>query len=108
MKSKHHTGSKDIGLYTQEQEKNTTPFQYFGQIVGGGVVLVCGALYLVIIFGLRHKETAQFGSPEPHLYGFAVASAIIVAGIFMAHAGFIFWGRRFYSRFTKRQRQHSP
>jgi hypothetical protein len=86
---------KAIGLYTAEQEKNTTPFDYFASIIIGGVVLFCGALYLVIIFGLRHKETLQFGTAEPHLYGFVVAFAIIAVGIFMAHAGVIFWGRRF-------------
>jgi biotin transporter BioY len=108
MKFRKMEQSKGIGLYNREEEKNTTPFQYFAQIVGGVVVFLCGALYLIIIFGLRHKETVQFGSAEPHLYGFAIASATIVVGIFIAHAGVIFWGRRFRQRFTKRhQRQHS-
>jgi hypothetical protein len=81
--------NQGIGLYTREQEKNTTPFQYFAQVVGGAVVLLCGVLLLVVILDHRSRETAQFGSPEPHLYGFVVAGATITVGIFMAYAGVI-------------------
>jgi ABC-type Fe3+ transport system permease subunit len=101
---KHKDESQGIGLYTREQEKNTTPFQYFGQVVGGGVVFLCGVLLLVAIFDHRSRETAQFGSPESHLYGFVVAGAVIALGIFMAHAGVIFWGRR-VRRHLKKRRQ---
>jgi uncharacterized iron-regulated membrane protein len=55
----------------------------------------------VIIFDHRSRETIQSGSPESHLYGFLVAGAIIVVGIFMAHTGVIFWIRRLRMRLKK-------
>jgi hypothetical protein len=106
VKPKHkRSGDEGIGLYTAEQEKNTTLFAYFAQIVIGGVVLVSGVAYLAVVLGVRHKEALQFGSPETHLYGFAVALAIIAVGIFFAHAGVIFWARRLRTRLTKRPPQ---
>jgi biotin transporter BioY len=100
---KHKETNDGIGLYTREQVKNTTPFQYFAQIVVGTVVFACGLVYLVTIFNLRSRETIQFGSPEPHLYGFLVAAAVIVVGIFMAHAGLIFWASRVRVHLKKRR-----
>lgn len=70
------TGSKpEIGLYTYEQTKNTTPFQYFAQVVVGLIVLAFGTV--LAIEGMR-------------LSGIA----IMVMGVFFAHAGVIFWFRR--------------
>jgi hypothetical protein len=37
-----------IGLYTYEQEKNSTPFAYFAQIVVGAVIASLG-----MVFGVR-------------------------------------------------------
>jgi hypothetical protein len=61
-----------------------------------------GVLFLVGIFDHRRQETLHFGSPESHLGGFVAAVAIIVVGIFMAHAGVIFWSRRVRIRPKKR------
>jgi len=104
-KGKHNDANEGIGLFSRKQEKNTTPFDYFAQVVVGTVVLVCGVLYLVIIFDHRSRETIQFGRPEPHLYGFLVAGAFIVVGIFMAHAGVIFWSRRARTHLKKRRQR---
>ncbi len=71
-----------IGLWTYEQEKNTTPFQYIAQIVVGSVFALTG-----IAFGYVRYLLA--------------AAAMIVIGIFIAHAGVIFWYRRL------RKRKHS-
>jgi hypothetical protein len=65
-KGKHNDANEGIGLYTREQQKNTTAFDYFAQIVVGAVVFACGLLYLVIIFDYRSRETIHFGSPELH------------------------------------------
>ena len=107
VKDKQRHANGDIGLYTQEQQKNTTPFHYFAQIVVGTIVFACGLLYLVVIFDHRSRETIQFGSPETHLYGFLVAGAIIVVGIFMAHAGVIFWANRIRKHVKKRRQRRA-
>jgi hypothetical protein len=93
-KRAHANEKRGIGLYSYEQEKNTTPFQYFAQIVVGVVVFLCGAGWLVRIFYNRAQETLRFGSPEPHWRGFISSGAMILIGIGMGHAGVIFWGRR--------------
>jgi hypothetical protein len=103
---KHEDENQGIGLYTREQEKNTTPFQYFAQIVVSAVVFLCGVLFLVGIFDHRRQETIHFGNPESHLGGFVAAVAIIVVGTFMAHAGVIFWSRRVCIRPKKRSQRH--
>jgi hypothetical protein len=87
-------GRKAIGLYTYEQEKNTTPFQYFAQIVIGGVFTSVGGLLVYHVLTLRKEETRAFGSAETHVWDWVVSLAAILIGVFQAHAGVIFWGRR--------------
>jgi hypothetical protein len=60
-----------IGLYSFEQAKNTTPFQYLAQIIVG--VIFVGLGIALTLIGMR-------------LFGIA----IIVIGAFFAHAGVIF------------------
>ncbi len=84
MKPHKRTSKPGIGLYTPEQEKNTTPFQYFAQIVVGTIVAVSG---VVLAY-------AKYQSPNPHTPGLIAYAALVVIGIFMAHAGIIFWYRR--------------
>jgi hypothetical protein len=105
-KGKHEDENQGIGLYTGEQEQYTTPFQYFAQIVVGAVVFLYGVFVLILIFDQRSREAIKFGRPEPHLYDFGVAGAIIVVGILMAHAGAIFWGRRVSMHRKKRRERH--
>jgi protein-S-isoprenylcysteine O-methyltransferase Ste14 len=84
MQAHKQTSKHGIGLYTYEQAKNTTPFQYFAQIVVGSVVALLG-----IMVGI-----SQYESPTRNT-GWVVTSAVaIVIGTFMAHAGVIFWYRR--------------
>jgi putative flippase GtrA len=79
VKSPKTAQKQGIGLWTYEQEKNTTPFQYIAQIVVGGVFVLIG-----IAFGCVRYWLA---SPM-----------MIVVGIFVAHAGVIFWYRRLRKR----------
>jgi hypothetical protein len=71
-----------IGLYTYEQEKNTTPFDYFAEMVVGAVFVSLG-----IILGYDQYQSAARRTTE----GLITAAAFIVIGIFSAHAGAIFW-----------------
>ena len=74
-----------IGLFTYEQEKYTTPFQYFGQIVVGVVVVSLGTMLGCDQFlSLSRRSTG----------GIVTSAVLIVIGIFFAHAGVIFWFRR--------------
>ncbi|MGA8313520.1 MAG: hypothetical protein WB755_26085 [Terriglobales bacterium] len=73
-----------IGLYTYEQAKNTTPFQYFVQIVVGSVFALLGTAL----------GYTQYQSPTRSTGGFVTSAVLIVIGLFMGHAGAIFWYRR--------------
>lgn len=78
-----------IGLFTDEQVKNTTPFGYFAQTVVGTVFASLG-----IMLGYDQYESPVRRSTE----GLITAAAFIVIGIFIAHAGAIFWYRRLRRR----------
>jgi hypothetical protein len=45
VKSPKTAQKQGIGLYTYEQEKNTTPFQYFAHIVVGSVFVLVGIAF---------------------------------------------------------------
>jgi len=77
-----------IGLYTYEQEKYVTPFQYFAHIVVGTIVASSGAML----------GYAQYQSRTPRTLGFIGSAALVVIGVFQAHAGAIFWYRRLQKR----------
>jgi hypothetical protein len=91
---------KGIGLYTYEQIKNTTPFQYCAQIVVGAIVASVGVLLLYHMTALRSDEVRMFGSAEAHIWGWVAGFAIVVIGLFQAHAGVIFWARRMAKRIS--------
>jgi len=78
-----------IGLYTPEQDTNATPFGYLAQIVVGAVFASLG-----IMLGYDQYESPVRRSTE----GLLTAAAFIVIGIFIAHAGVIFWYRRLRRR----------
>lgn len=77
-------GRQGIGLYSYEQSKNTSPFQYFAQIVGGTIIAALGGV-------LVHDKIS---GAETNTWGWVGSLAIVVIGIFMAHAGLIFFFRR--------------
>jgi sulfite exporter TauE/SafE len=85
-----------IGLYTYEQEKNSTPFAYIAQIVVGAVLASLG-----VVLGY-----AQYESPTRSTGGLVTAAVLIVIGIFLAHARAIFWYRRPMEAFKLRHRTH--
>ncbi len=102
-----HRGGKlekreGVGLYTYEQVRGTTSFQYFAQIVVGTVFCGIGALLLYHQFELRSEEAKMFGTAEAHLWGWVASSAVVVIGIFMAHAGLIVYGRRIHRWITRK------
>jgi hypothetical protein len=77
-----------IGLYTYAQEKNTTPFQYLAHIVVGSVF---------VLLGMALGYT-QYQSPARSTGGLITSVAFIVIGVFIGHAGAIFWHRRLWKR----------
>ena len=86
---------KGIGLYTYEQAKNTTPFQYFGQIVVGTIIASLGGLLLYHTATVRSEK---YGSADTHIWGWVGSLVVVVIGLFMAHAGVIFYARRLARR----------
>jgi len=70
------------------------------------VVVFCGVLVLVGIFDQRSRETLQFGSPELHFGGLALAAVVIVIGVFLGHAGATFWSRRLRLRLKNHHQRH--
>ncbi len=85
---------RGVGLYTGEQVKNTTPFQYFAQIVVGAVVCITGLMVAYSLYEARAVEILRYGSPDSHVWGFIAAGVLVVIGVFMGHACVIYWWRR--------------
>lgn len=85
MRRRKTTPKPGIGLYTAEQEKNTTAFDYFAEVVVGAIVASLG-----VMLGYDQYHSATRRTTE----GLLIAAALIVVGIFFAHAGVIFWCRR--------------
>ena len=82
--SKKAPPKQGIGLYTYGQEGNTTPFQYFAHIVVGSIFALLGTVLGYV----------QYQSPTRSMGGLVTSAVLIVIGIFMGHAGAIFWYRR--------------
>ena len=97
-----------IGLYTYEQEKNATPYGYFGQIVVGTIVAFLGFARLANQIALRGEEIRKYGSTENDVRGWIGSLAFIVIGLFVGHAGVIFWTRRIVKRVRTAYRSHKP
>jgi hypothetical protein len=105
--SKHVTSRrKGIGLYTYEQVKNTTAFQYFGQVVVGTIVAAVGFVILCRQIAVRSEEVRKYGSSEADLRGWITGLVIVVIGLSMAHAGVIFWTRRMVKRIRVAYKLH--
>lgn len=83
-----------IGLYTYEQIKNVTPFQYLAQLLVGVFIACMGALLLYYVLSVRGDEIQKYGAAEGHFWGWIGGCAMVVIGVFMAHAGVIFYSRR--------------
>jgi hypothetical protein len=72
-----------------QQEKNTTPFAYFAQTLVGTVLASLGTM-----LGYDQYESPPRRSAE----GLTTAPALVVVGVFLAHAGAIFRYRRLRKR----------
>lgn len=98
-------GGRGIGLYSYQQEKNTTPFQYFGQLIIGLFCVGLGLLRILTIMAIRKQEIAVYGSAESHFWAWLTSIAILLVGLFWAHAGAIFYGRRITSKLIRHRTQ---
>jgi hypothetical protein len=96
---------RGIGLYTYEQVKNGTPFGYFAQIVVGTIVAATGALLVYHVVTVRSEEIQVYGSADPHFWGWLAGLAVILIGLFMAHAGLIYYGRRIHHKMLRPHRK---
>jgi H+/Cl- antiporter ClcA len=85
---------KGIGLYTYEQVKNVTAFDYFGLIVIGAVVSALGSFLLHHLISLRGEQIRNYGSAEGAVWGWITGVIMVVIGLFTAHTGVIFYARR--------------
>ena len=85
---------RGIGLYTYEQIKNVTPFQYFAQLLIGTFITSMGAVLLYYVVSARNDEIRKYGAAEGHFWGWLGGCAIVVIGVFMGHAGAIFYLRK--------------
>ncbi len=97
MLSKHsqtREGRSGIGLYTYEQTKNVTPFQYFAQLLVGVFISCMGTFLLYYVISIRSDEIQKYGAAEGHFWGWLGGGTIMVIGLFMAHAGAIFYIRK--------------
>ena len=104
-----HSERKGIGLYTYEQEKNTTAFDYFGEIVVGLIIASLGGLLVYLCVIVRTEEIQKYGFAETHLWSWSGSLAVVLIGLFMAHAGLIFYGRRIAKklcRFVRNPKWH--
>jgi hypothetical protein len=107
--SKKDTGDRrGIGLYTYEQARNTTPFQYFAQIVVGIIFVLVGGLLVYHVPTLRREEIRKFGSAEAHVWDWITSLAVVAIGVFMAHAGVIFYARRMSKRIFPSTHRSTP
>ena len=79
------------GLFGAFRRDSTTPLQYMAAIVIGISMVLLGA---EMIWLHIHR------GPDP-LWSVLDAVVIIVAGIFVAHAGVIYWFGRMFNRLWK-------
>ncbi len=101
-----HEKRKGIGLYTYEQAKNTTAFDYFAQVVVGTIVAALGGFILGHEIAVRSEQIRKYGSAETNVWGWITGLAMVVIGLFMAHAGVIFWTRRMLKRLSSVMESH--
>jgi hypothetical protein len=85
---------KGIGLFSYEQEKYTTPYQYFAQAAVGTFIAALGLLLLFHEVATLRDESRKYGWDATGFWELIPGLAGIVIGLFMAHAGIIFWVRR--------------
>ena len=98
---------KGIGLYTYEQSKSNSPFQYVVQIVVGVIISVLATASFYEQLLLRAEEIRRFGSAESRLWNWIGELIWFGVGVFIAHAGIIFYCRRFFRWISKSRRDEN-
>jgi len=96
LTSKHaspggHKDRKGVGLFSYEQERYTTAFQYFAQIVIGAVFATVGGLLVFQAMTMRIDDVRTSGD-------WISGIIMILTGVFVAHAGAIYYTRRMKKR----------
>jgi len=84
LKERDHRG---LRLDSHEQCRNTTAFQFYGQIVVGTIVAAFGILLICGVCKTRLQEISEYGRADPYYGSFAFSFAVVVIGVFMAHPG---------------------
>jgi hypothetical protein len=98
--TRNRSGRKGVGLYTSGQMKNTSAFNYLAQVIVGTIVTSLGGLVFFHEISVRGEDTLRDGTAGANTWGLISSAAIAVIGVFMAHAGVIFWVRRLIVRAT--------
>jgi hypothetical protein len=103
--SKGKEKRRGIGVYSYQQTKYSTPFGLFVVIVVGIVFCALGGARLATVLQARHTEFLALGSADPHVWGFVYSVSTIGFGVFLAHAGVIYWVRRLTAHMRDRYAQ---
>jgi hypothetical protein len=86
---------RGIGLYTYQQVRNTTRFQFVAQIVVGVILVFAGFLFVYAVREKRLQELSTYGSAGSHWGGLCFGFGMMLYGVFLAHPGIIFCWRKF-------------
>ena len=105
MRPRHRHGRRGLGLYSANQIRSETPFTLFGVIIVGTVFCFGGIVLFWSTVVARSKEFAASGTADSHVGGFLFALGMFICGIFFAHAGVIYFGRRLLTRVRLRRRE---
>ena len=87
-------GRDGIGFYSYAQIKYVTPFQYLPQLLVGALITCMGLLLLYFVTSARSEEIKRYGAAQLHFWSWLGTGAMIIIGLFMAHAGLIFYSRK--------------
>jgi hypothetical protein len=101
----HDGKRRGIGLFSYYQTKYSTPIGQFAVLLGGTVLFAMGISRFFIVLRLRATEIAAYGRSEAHVWGFVYAAANILFGVFMAHTGAIYYGKKLWA-FMRSLAQH--
>lgn len=86
---------RGIGLYTYQQVRNTTRFQFVAQIVVGAILVFAGFLFVYAVREKRLQDLSTYGSAGSHWGGLCFGFGMMLYGVFLAHPGIIFCWRKF-------------
>jgi hypothetical protein len=92
MKSRRGTG-----LYSARQVQHENSITFTASAIGGTVIAATGVALVLRAVTIVRTERHQWGSAELHIGDWLLPLCMIVTGVFVAHAGAIYWWRRLFS-----------